>query len=173
MSLNYHFDSSTSYPQGEDLLSSLEYLTPREDKTLRSIAKFLADGLNHAFIQVCPEEICVRDILDYDAVNPDLSRFPLLKVYRQTDSFPESKERRSECVIAYCVAFPDQDKLPGLLQWVSIAIDELLSKYTLLNQHCRANVVNSERKAEYRIMVNEVATPVYAFLRVNFAIVEY
>lgn len=175
MSSLYSFNPQSEPSQGVGLLCDLEkYSSPKQDKVLREIAKHLADGLNYAFINLCPGEIAVRDVVDYDAVNIDLSRFPLLKVYRQTDSFSEStKGRNTDCVVAYCIAFPDQDKLPGLMQWVSIAINKLLERYVINHEHCQSNVINEARKAEYRIMVNEVATPVYAFLRINFKIIEY
>lgn len=172
--IEYSFDPNLDYAQGQSLMGLLKTdLTPNEDEVLRDIAVYVADGLNFGFTFKVPGELAVRSIVDYDALNPDLSRFPLLKVYRQTDTFNGKEERTTKCIISYCIAFPDQDKLPGILQWVAIAIDKLLFNYAQTHEHCPMNVITEERIAEYRMLLNELGTPVYAFLKFNFKIIEY
>lgn len=165
---NYTFVESDIIPQSQEL--NCIHIDAKHDKFLLGLGRYLADGLNASFIKSCPDEIAVRDFVDYDKVNPDLSRFPLLKCYRQTDNYESGgTQRKTKGIIAYCISFPEQDRLPGLLSWVSYAINILLDSYSVEHENCPENVLLEDRSAEYRIMLNEHSIPVYAFLRFNFS----
>lgn len=148
-------------------------IRPDEDKTCKAIAAYIGNGLNHLLRKHDKSCIAVRDIEQYDAVNPDLSRFPLVKCYRTVESHPSRTKRDVNAVIAYCLTFPDQDQLPAVLQWVSAATNLMLRQYAQRHQGCSVELkLEDAYKAEYRIMVNEVSSPVYAFLRFNFQFTE-
>ena len=143
------------------------------DLTCDRLAKFLQNWLNEKLDQTEPGSIACRDTICYDAINPDLSRFPLLKVYRLFDSFEYGRPKsQTQFVITYCLTFPNQDKLPGMLRWVAFEINEALT-YWKHNSQCPPIIQQGRLRAEYRIMVNEVSQPVYAFLRFSFTGIDY
>lgn len=156
------------------ILPPLRGQLPEIDPALQAIATYLMEGLNAALEEIYPlsGQIAVRDTVCYDAVNPDLSRFPLLKVYRLTDAYPDFANQTTS-VIAYCMTFPAVDMLPGIMRWVSKEINRLLRLWSINHSNCIPYIdPASDFKAEYRIMVNEVSQPVYAFLRFNFSFTE-
>lgn len=164
---NYQFDPQSDRPTQSKELTSLD--SPKQDKFLLKLGKYLADGINPAYLIHCPEELAIRDIVDYDAVNIDTSRFPLLKLYRQTDEHQGStRSRETKAIIAYCLTFPQQDRLPGLMKYMSRAINILLDSYSIKHEGCAENVIVENRTAEYRIMVSEVTNSIHPFLRFNF-----
>jgi hypothetical protein len=148
-------------------------IKPDEDQACKALASYVGNGLNYLLRQSDKSCIAVTDIEQYDAVNPDLSRFPLLKCYRTVDTYTSRTTGSTSAVIAYCLTFPEQDKLPGVLRWVSAAINMMLRQYAQRHQHCPVKLkLEDEYRAEYRIMVNEVSSPVYAFLRFNISFEE-
>lgn len=161
-------NSGSTFPDVNGLGQNL----PETDPACYAIANYLMDGLNTALKEKYPKHIAVRDTVCYDAINPDLSRFPLLKVYRTTDTYSDFVNETS-AVIAYCMSFPDIDKLPGIMRWVSKQINRLIRLWSLALHGCKPTIpIDQELKAEYRIMVNEVSQPVYAFLRISFVFKE-
>lgn len=143
------------------------------DPTCDRLAKFLKDWLNQHLKEIAPDQIACRDTICYDAVNLDLSRFPLVKVYRLADNFGDGHPKcETSFVIAYCLTFPSQDQLPGMMNWASWRIAEALS-YWKQNSSCPPHIQQGGIRSEYRIMANEVGQPVYAFLRVNFTATDY
>ena len=145
---------------------------PDTDPACQALAIYLMQGLNTAIKVIHPNHVAVRSVTCYDAVNPDLSRFPLIKVYRTTDTYKDFSST-TQAEIPYCMTFPDVDKLPGILRWVSREVNRLLRERSLGDGYCDPRInVEQELKAEYRLMVNEVSQPVYAFLRFNFSFSE-
>ena len=163
---NYTFDPNSDRPSQSCELDNLE--SCHSDEFLLKLGRYIADGINHHYLKICPEEIAIRDIVDYDAVNIDTSRFPLLKLYRQTDTFEQMERGQTKAIIAYCLTYPQQDRLPGLMKYMSKAINILLDDFHHNHDQCLTNVILEERTAEYRIMVNEVTRDIYPFLRFNF-----
>jgi hypothetical protein len=149
-------------------------INPKTDEVLIKLANYLKDGMNFSIQKMHPQTIAVRDALEYDAVNPALSRFPLLKVYRITTTFNPDFTSSTDAVVAYCLNFPSVDELPGILRWAAKTIAYLLRSYALFEGGNCPLIIDLDRpiKAEYRIMVNEVSQPVYAFLRINFTFKE-
>lgn len=164
---NYQFDLNSTPPAQTQDLDCLE--SPKNDYFLLDLGIYLADGINHAYLKHCPGEIAIRDIVDYDAVNIDTSRFPLLKLYRQTDEYEGMAVGETKAIIAYCLTYPIQDRLPGLMKFMSKAINIMLDSYHHNHQHCPSNVILEPRKAEYRISVAEATRAIYPFLRFNFS----
>jgi hypothetical protein len=169
---NYQFDPElVPSPQSKELAT---VNSPKQDEFLLKLGNYIADGINYDYLTKCPEEIAIRDIVDYDAVNIDTSRFPLLKLYRQTDNHFEAKRsRETKAIIAYCLTFPQQDRLPGLMQYMSKSINIMLDNFAYKHENCPENVVVEDRSSEYRIMVSEVTNSIYPFLRFNFTFNSY
>lgn len=167
---NYIFN-----PQGDRPIQSVEldFLeSPKNDRFLLKLGTYIADGINYSYRKHYGNEIAIREIIDYDAVNIDISRFPLLKLYRQTDNYSQKSVGTTKAIIAYCLTYPEQDRLPGLMQYMSKAIDIMLDTYYYKHEDCQPNVVLEERSAEYRIQVNEITNAIYPFLRFNFSFTE-
>lgn len=164
---NYTFN-----PEGDRPAQSLElnYLdSPEHDQFLLKLGIYIAEGINHAYRKHYPNEVAIREVIDYDAVNIDISRFPLLKLYRQTDNYEAMDVSQTKAVIAYCLTYPDQDRLPGLIKYMSKVINTMLDIYHYNHEECPSNVILEKRSAEYRIQVNEVTRAIYPFLRFNFS----
>lgn len=114
-----------------------------------------------------PAPQAVMGIRSYDAFNVPNYEFPLLKVYRTSDSYSMGKTIRvSPVVAAYCLILPEQEELQGSMAWVSKTVNKLL-----LNSQSRfCAIVQEGFRAEYRTMLNEMVMPVYAFLRMYFTV---
>lgn len=164
---NYTFDPTGDRPTQSQELDCLD--SPKHDEFLLKLGRYIADGINHNYRNYCPNEVAIRDIIDYDAVNVDISRFPLLKLYRQTDNYEQMDVGTTKAIIAYCLTYPEQDRLPGLLKYMSKAINIMLDIYHYNHEECPSNVILEKRTAEYRIQVNEVTKAIYPFLRFNFS----
>lgn len=167
--VNYQFDhlNSDRISQSLDLIN---LASPKQDNFLLNLGKYIADGINSDYIKRFPQEIAIREIIDYDAINIDISRFPLLKLYRQTDEYLlEDGTRQTKAIIAYCLTYPEQNRLPGLMKYMSKAINIMLDNYYYNHEQCSTNVMLANRSAEYRIMVSEVTNSIYPFLRFNFS----
>lgn len=167
---NYIFNPQSDRPPQSVELDCLE--SPQSDRFLLKLGTYIADGINHNYRQHYSDEIAIREIIDYDAVNIDISQFPLLKLYRQTDNYSQEDVGMTKGIIAYCLTYPEQDRLPGLMKYMSKAINLMLDAYYLAHEECQSNVILEERSAEYRIQVNEVTNAIYPFLRFNFSFKE-
>ncbi len=138
--------------------------TPFVDTTLEKIAVHVMNQLNLAY----PQQKVVQSYRTYDAYNVPTSDYPLIKVFRVTDTFKKgTTSRSSRAVISYSLVLPDQEHLAPIMSWVSFQINK-----ALLNSEWRVCVFHEEAgdTAEYRIMLNEVGNPVYSFLRFNIII---
>lgn len=164
---NYIFNPEGDRPAHSKELDCLD--SPKHDYFLLNLGRYIADGINFSYRQKFPDEIAIREIIDYDAVNLDISRFPLLKLYRQNDNYQKMDVSKSKAIIAYCLTYPEQDRLPGLIKYMSKAINTMLDIYHYSHESCPSNVILEERTAEYRIQVNEVTKAFYPFLRFNFS----
>lgn len=164
---NYTFDPESDRPARSLELECLE--SPKNDDFLLNLGKYIADGINHDYQVKCPGELAIREVIDYDVVNIDTSRFPLLKLYRLSDEYENMDVGKTKAIIAYCLTYPEQDRLPGLMKYISKAINVMLDTYAYSNQSCPGNVILESRIAEYRIQVNEVTNSIYPFLRFNFS----
>lgn len=143
------------------------------DPVCLKLAKYLQEWLNSELKKIDPNLVACRDTVCYDAVNPDLSRFPLLKVYRLSDNFEYGHPKsQTSFVISYCLSFPDQELLPGILRWVSWQLNEALTQWKE-SKNCSPIITQGSFRSEYRIMVNELSQPVYAFLRFSFTGIDY
>jgi len=153
------------------------------DEGCKHLADYLREKLNEAHIEflntsdeigeVAPKapqqnpEPIVRSTRSYDALNVPLSEFPLIKVYRQDDSFRAGTIYfESSVVITYNAAYPDIERLPGLLHWVSVNVNSILIAYALeFPLKMPLDVRQRGNRAEYRLMTNSITNSVYPFLR--------
>ena len=167
----YQFDfNSDRPPQGLEL-QSIE-IDVKRDPICYTLAKYLADGLNYDLYQREGKK-AVSNILDYDGLTVDTSQFPLLKVYRLSDSHKNDQSlRNSNMVVTYSLIAPQQQELPGILNWLSVSINYLLDYYHYNHQHCDWNVELGDRTAEYKIVYSEINNFAYPFFRIPFSVVE-
>lgn len=144
---------------------------PNIDPSMQAIAQYLMDGLNERINRILDNVIAVRAFDCYNSLPGDLSRFPLLKVYRTTDTF-KHYSTEGQAVIGYCLSFPDEERIPGILRWVAVNINALLREYALNHHGCSPTIdYQQEFRAEYRVMSLN-GEPVYSLLQVNFQFTE-
>ena len=119
--------------------------------------------------------VAVRDTRSYDAIDIDNSCYPMLKVFRQKERVNISGIVEIDLVISYAMLLPDRDKLPGMMHWVARHIDKMLSVWSQIDNSCPFQILPKDEKMsiEYRIMVDNLQNPVYAYLRVTLVATEF
>ncbi|RCJ29203.1 hypothetical protein [Nostoc punctiforme] len=148
-----------------------ELALPTIDPSMQAIATYIKDGLNDRIGELKTGIVAVRHAICYNSLPADLSSFPLLKVYRNTDNFTWG-QNTTQMTIGYCLSFPDEERIPGILRWVAVNIDSLMREYGINHRGCCPSFdPESQIKAEYRVMSLN-GEPVYTFLLVNFEITE-
>lgn len=151
-------------------------ITPEVDEATDYIAKYLFENINkdyfsyieaHPGLRLSLGDIAIRTYKTYDAYGLANQEFPLLKVYRVSDSWkPKKLIRSSSLSISYSLVLPQQDKLMPLLNWVSYQINK-----HLLNTSCQVKIDPGVR-VQYRTMMNEVGQAIYSFLRADINITD-
>ena len=151
-------------------------ITPDVDEATDYIAKYLFENINkdyfsyieaHPGLRLSLGDIAIRTYKTYDAYGLANQEFPLLKVYRVSDSWKPKKLIRSSSIsISYSLVLPQQDKLMPLLNWVSYQINK-----HLLNTSCQVKIDPGVR-VQYRTMMNEVGQAIYSFLRADINITD-
>lgn len=165
--MTYTYDFINDIPEQGIELNQAIATNPQRDEFAWAIAKFLADGLNYDLYQKTGEK-AVNSILDYDGMTIDNNNFPLLKVYRLTDTFIREKHRASSMIVGYSLLAPQQNKLPGTLNWLSVSLNHLLDAFYYSHENCSQNVELGDRKGEYKILYSEVNNFAYPFYRMPF-----
>lgn len=143
-------------------------INPDIDDDCQQLADYLASGLNWAIARVKPDTVAVRETRSYDAVDLSTSSFPLLKVYRTKEVTDAAGVSEVNLVVSYAMVLPEQNKLPGILHWVARHLVAMLSAQQEISLNCRFRVKGAFT-TEYRVMVNDLSQPVYAYLRISFS----
>jgi hypothetical protein len=151
-------------------------ITPEVDEAVDYIAKYLFEYINkdyfsyieaHPAIRQSLGDIAIRTYKTYDAYGITNQEFPLLKVYRVSDSWKPGKLLRNSSIsISYSLVLPQQDKLMPLLNWMSYEINK-----HLLSPNCQVKIDPGVR-VQYRTMINEVGQAIYSFLRADINITD-
>lgn len=151
-------------------------ITPDVDESVDYIAKYLYEYINKdyfSYIESNPSirqslgDIAIRTYRTYDAYGVTNPEFPLLKVYRVSDSWKPGKLLRNSSIsISYSLVLPQQDKLMPLLNWVSYEINK-----HLLSPTCQVKIDPGVR-VQYRTMINELGQAIYSFLRADINITD-
>ena len=145
---------------------------PILDRSTNLIAEYLKSGLNERLSEVYANTIAVRHVVNYNSLPTDLSCFPLLKVYRNSESFTDY-HNTTKAVAGYCLSFPEEEKIPGILRWVSVNINELLRELAIAHRGCSPEIdLEQEFTSEYRVMSLR-GEPLYSLLQFNFTFKEY
>lgn len=132
------------------------------DHKINKIGQVLVKKLNE-------KQFIVNTYRTYDALNVPLSDFPLLCVYRITDTYrPFTLLSNCYGVITYSLSYPQLNDLPGVLKYVADTINVALIENEL---ELPPNRTGGYR-AEYRLMKNDVIQSVYPFLRFTFGFTE-
>lgn len=151
-------------------------ITPDVDESVDYIAKYLYEYINKdyfSYIESNPSirqslgDIAIRTYRTYDAYGVTNPEFPLLKVYRVSDSWKPGKLLRNSSIsISYSLVLPQQDKLMPLLNWISYEINK-----HLLSPSCQVKIDPGVR-VQYRTMINELGQAIYSFLRADINITD-
>ncbi|ARV58057.1 hypothetical protein BZZ01_04890 [Nostocales cyanobacterium HT-58-2] len=144
---------------------------PQFDDSMSVLASYLQSGLNERIQQIYPGVVAVRNTACYNSLPRDLSSFPLLKVYRNVDTFTPTGNT-TQAVIGYCQSFPEEERIPGILRWVAKQINFLLREWAIAHKECSPRIeYNEEFRAEYRVMTLN-SEPIYSLLQFNFQLME-
>ena len=144
---------------------------PEIDDSMSAIASYLQTNLNDRIAQISPDVVAVRSTACYNSLPRDLSSFPLLKVYRTTDTFTLTGNL-TQAVVGYCFSFPDEERIPGILRWVALQVNFLLREWAIAHKECSPRIeYNEEFRAEYRVMTFN-SEPLYSLLQFNFQLME-
>lgn len=137
------------------------------------LAQYLRDRLNERYQEErdkntsLPDIIVVKNIRNFDDINIPLSEFPLLKVYRTSESYrPGTLYTTCRAAITYSVTYPDLKTLPDLMYWMSKQINFLIHEYNKSRkQLLPSKIQNQNYSAQYSLMANDLSQAVYPFLR--------
>jgi hypothetical protein len=137
-----------------------------KDEFCTLIAEYVSNHLNRAY----SDAIVVKSYRGYDAVNVPYEDFPVLKVYRESDSGTIDRiDAETRLRISYALVLPDMESLAGILAWVREQICEAIRLYNLQSQG-QAPRFNPAYSADYRNMLNELTYKVHSFLTLSFTI---
>jgi hypothetical protein len=148
-----------------------------ENEYCLKLARFLRDFVNNEYVKLretrpeLKDGLVIRNIRNYDAVNIPLSEFPILKVYRLTDTFKRATETTdfTTGAITYSVVYPDLDKLPDLLYWIGRKLNIGLHSYSRRDLNLQPPPQeNRDYTVNYLLTANEQMQVVYPFLRIQF-----
>lgn len=137
------------------------------------LAVFLRDRINERYAYErtlnpdLPDIVVVKNIRNFDDINIPLSEFPLLKVYRTTDTFKGGTLLdNARAAITYSVSYPNLETLPDLLYWMGKQINFLMHEYNKSHKHLfPTKIFNQTYTAQYALMANDLSQSVYPFLR--------
>ena len=108
-------------------------ITPIEDELLVGMVSTLKDVLNAAY----PDFTVVKTTRTYDAYLVPLTEFPLLKLYRTSDSFRSVGKATSSLTCSYCLANADLERMPGLTRWTGEKIVGGIYQFGVINKKHR------------------------------------
>lgn len=151
-------------------LDDLDHIDPIADDACQALVDYLGHGLNYAIGRKLPGFIVVRSTRSYDAVDLDTSSFPMLKVFRQKEVFNHGQAAEVSLVCTYAMMMPDRANLPGITHWISRHIVAMLVAVTESSINCPLRIEPDQAQimVEYRIMVDNLNQPAYAYVKINF-----
>jgi hypothetical protein len=151
-------------------------IKPYRDEAVSYLAEYLFEYINKeysSYLDAHPQlrqtmgSVAIRHYAIYDTYNAPNTTFPLLKVYRTTDSWKQGKcLRNSNISIQYALVVPDQEKLMPLLNWVSFQLQK-----HLLSPSCKVKI-DSGLSVQYRAGMNENGQNIYSFIRADITITD-
>lgn len=154
-------------------LNDLDFIDPYVDTHCQWLVDYIANGLNYAIKRRDPSLVAVRATRSYDAVLPDLSCFPLLKVYRKQQSSDMSLRYKGQWTCSYSLVLPEQDNIPGIGNWLCVTVSAILQQLGEVDRGCPVLIDHDYPIThEFRIMVNDLQQPVYCYIKVNFHVIE-
>jgi hypothetical protein len=136
------------------------------------LANFLRDRINEKYQEqvvknpLLPQRVVVRGIRNYDDPSVTLPEFPLLKVFRNTDTYPGTTPyRTTAATITYSTSYSDLEELPDLLYWVSWAMHGSLVEFDYLHNNLFDMKARDVIQVQY--LLTAVGNTAYPFLRAN------
>ena len=136
------------------------------------LATYLRDSLNLKYQEIVdknpslPKRVVVRGIRNYDDPSVTVSEFPLLKVFRNQDTFDGvTPYRTTAATITYSTSYSDLEELPDLLYWVSFALQESFTEF----KYTQNDVFDLRNRQPFntQYLLTQVGNTIYPFLRAN------
>ena len=140
------------------------------DPVILKILYFLRDRLNDLGQEYHKINL-VKGVRDYDSFNVPLTEFPLLKVYRVSDSFvPNCNKVISFVKVDYCLSYPQNENLSSVCNNITKYIHRVINR---LDTEINLTVdKGASRQGGYQILSNSNSQSVYAVISYTFTITE-
>ena len=151
-----------------------------EHEYCQRLADHIRDSVNTQYFRIVEQrqaldpltsfskKIVIQTTRNFDDPSVPLSAFPLLKVFRNQDTFDGvTPYRMTSATISYSVAYPDLQELPDLLYWASWAINTALVEWSYDHNDTFDLKNNNRRNFQYLLTVNEVTQAIYPFIRAS------
>jgi hypothetical protein len=148
-------------------------VTPLKDKTIRQMAEHLSDRLNTKAREF--GVIAVKTIRDYNTmlgVDAPYGDAPLLKVYRNSDSYAPNLIATTSATVAYGIINSEIPNRPGISRWVSQEIVSGLQEFSLICPTFQLS--QGGISADYQLIVagDRISTQLIHQVVVNFSFKE-
>jgi hypothetical protein len=140
-----------------------------KDDVIRNTILILKERLNYYGQKDFGFDI-VNGIRDYDTYNVPLTEFPLLKVFRISDTFkPDNAKKVSTIKIEYCLSYPTQENLSSICNNINKYIHHIINS---LETHLNLSIMKNDRQSLYKIVSGGNAQTVYCVVEYVFSIIE-
>lgn len=140
-----------------------------EDDIVRKILLILKDRLNY-YGQKDFKINLVNGIRDFDTYNVPLTEFPLLKVFRISDSFkPDTAKKISTIKIEYCLSYPNQENLSSVCNNINKYIHHIINS---LESQINLSIIKNDRLSAYKIVGGANSQSVFGVVEYVFSIIE-
>ena len=140
-----------------------------EDDIVRKILLILKERLNY-YGQKDFSINLVNGIRDFDTYNVPLTEFPLLKVFRISDSFkPDTAKKISTIKIEYCLSYPNQENLSSVCNNINRYIHHIINS---LESQINLSIIKNDRQSVYKIVGGANSQSVFGVVEYVFSIIE-
>jgi hypothetical protein len=140
-----------------------------KDDVIRKTLLILKERLNYYGQKDFGFDI-VNGIRDYDTFNVPLTEFPLLKVFRISDTFkPDNAKKNSTIKIEYCLSYPTQENLSSICNNINKYIHHIINS---LESHLNLSIMKTDRQSLYKIVSSGNTQTVYCVVEYVFSIIE-
>lgn len=140
-----------------------------DDDVVRKILLILKERLNY-YGQRDFKINLVNGIRDFDTYNIALTEFPVLKVFRVSDTFKaETAKKISTIKIEYCLSYPNQENLSSVCNNINKYIHAVINS---LETQINLSIMRGDRQSIYKIVGGANSQSVLGVVEYVFSIIE-
>lgn len=140
-----------------------------DDDVVRKILLILKERLNY-YGQRDFKINLVNGIRDFDTYNIALTEFPVLKVFRISDTFKaDTAKKISTIKIEYCLSYPNQENLSSVCNNINKYIHAVINS---LETQINLSIIRGDRQSAYKIVGGANSQSVFGVVEYVFSIIE-